>query len=81
MNRDELIARMLLVRRTETVYPGTSYDPPPYNVVIVEVYVEVDGVTFHQSVMTADDLSGELMEVFERLAKESLADTILGMYA
>ena len=81
MNRDELIARMLLVRRTETVYPGTSYDPPPYNVVIIEVSVDVDGVEFHQSAMTADDLSDELMEAFERLAKDSLANTILGMYA
>jgi hypothetical protein len=50
-------------------------------VVIVDAFVDVDGVEFHQTLITADDLPGELMEVFERLAKESLADTIIGMYA
>jgi hypothetical protein len=81
MNRDELIARMRLVRRAETIHPGSERDFEPYDIVIVEVHVEVDGVTFHQTLMTADDLSARLMESFERLAKESLADTIIGMYA
>jgi hypothetical protein len=81
MNRDELIARMRLVRRIETITPGEDDDFEPYGVVIIGVSVDVDGVEFRQSVITADDLSGELMEAFERLAKESLANTILGMYA
>ena len=81
MNRDELIARMLTVRRAETITPGEDDDFEPYNVVIIEVCVEVDGVEFHQSAMTAEDLSDELMEAFERLAKDSLANTILSMYA
>jgi hypothetical protein len=81
MNRDELIARMLLVRRTETITPGEDDNFKPHSVVIVDAFVDVDGVEFHQTLITADDLPGELMEVFERLAKESLADTIIGMYA
>jgi hypothetical protein len=81
MNRDELIARMRLVRRTETIQLGLEGDFTSYDVVIVEVSVEIDGVTFHENLITAENLSDELMKVFERLAKESLADTIIGMYA
>jgi hypothetical protein len=81
MNRDELIARMLLFRRTETITPGDDDDFEPYDVIVVDASVDVDGIEFHQTLMTADDLYDELMEAFERLAKESLANTILGMYA
>jgi len=81
MNRDELIARMLLVRRPATITPGEDDDFEPYDVTIVQAFVDVDGVEFHQTLITADDLRDELMESFERMAKESLANTILGMYA